>query len=100
MMINFASGIAGMISMVASLTLAADFSPHRSEGFTYAALLSLSNLGAALGDNLGSFLFEHLFSNRLAPLILVSAAATAAIALLVPLLRLGGKRSGEAAARA
>ena len=34
--IDFAAGIAGMISMVASLTLAADFSPQRSEGFTYA----------------------------------------------------------------
>jgi len=98
--IDFAAGIAGMISMVASLTLAADFSPQRSEGFTYAALLSLSNLGTALGDNLGSFLFERVFDNRLAPLILASAATTAAIALLVPLLRLGGKLSGEVAARA
>jgi len=98
--IDFAAGIAGMISMVASLTLAADFSPQRSEGFTYAALLSLSNLGTALGDNLGSILFEHVFDNRLAPLILASAATTAAIALLVPLLRLGGKLSGEVAARA
>jgi MFS family permease len=98
--VNFAAGVAGMISMVASLTLAADFCPPRAEGFTFAALLSLTNLAMSLGDNVGSLLFEHVFGNRLAPLILVSAAATAIIAIFVPLLRLGGKRHGEAAAQA
>jgi MFS family permease len=97
-LVNFAAGIAGMISMVASLTLAADFCPPRSEGFTFAALLSLTNLAMSLGDNIGSFLFEHVFAGRLAPLILVSAAGTAIAAPFVPLLRLGGKRHGEAAA--
>jgi len=97
LLVNFAAGIAGMISMVASLTLAADFCPPRSEGFTFAALLSLSNLAMSLGDNIGSLLFEHVFANHLAPLILVSAAGTAIAAPFVPLLRLGGKRHGEAA---
>jgi MFS family permease len=96
--VNFVSGIAGMISMVAALTLAADFCPKRAEGFTYAALLSLTNLAASLSDNVGSFLFEHVFSNHLAPLILASAAGTAIAAPFVPLLRLGGKRLGEARA--
>jgi MFS family permease len=98
--VNFAAGVAGMISMVASLTLAADFCPPRAEGFTFAALLSLTNLAMSLGDNVGSLLFEHVFASRLAPLNLVSAAATAIIAIFVPLLRLGGKRHGEAAAQA
>jgi MFS family permease len=98
--VNFAAGIAGMISMVATLTLAADFAPQRAEGFTYAALLSLTNLAMSLGDNVGSLLFEHVFGNRLAPLILVSAAATAIILIFVPLLRLGGKRHGQAVAQA
>jgi len=98
--VEFTAGVAGMIAMVASLTLAADFCPERSEGFTFAALLSITNLAMSLGDNIGSLLFEHVFAGRLAPLILVSAAATAIIAVLVPLLRLGGKRHGEAAARA
>jgi hypothetical protein len=62
--------------------------------------LSLTNLAMSLGDNVGSLLFEHVFASRLAPLILVSAAATAIIAIFVPLLRLGGKRHGEAAAQA
>src|SRR6266851_5709017 len=39
--VNFLAGIAGMIGMVASLTLAADFCPEGSEGFTFAALASI-----------------------------------------------------------
>ena len=98
--VNFMAGIAGMIGMVASLTLAADFCPEGSEGFTFAALASLANLAAALSDNVGSLLFEHVFASHLAPLILASAAGTAIAAPFVPLLRLGGKRNGETAARA
>jgi MFS family permease len=98
--VNFLAGIAGMIGMVASLTLAADFCPEGSEGFTFAALASITNLAAALSDNVGSLLFEDVFASHLAPLILASAAGTAIAAPFVPLLRLGGKRHGEAAARA
>ena len=36
----------------------------------------------------GAFLYEHVFDSRLAPLIVVSAAATALAAALVPLLGL------------
>ena len=97
--VEFLAGIAGMIAMVASLTLAADFCPEGSEGFTFAALASITNLAAALSDNVGSLLFEDVFAGRLAPLILASAAGTAIAAPFVPLLRLGGKRHGEAAAR-
>jgi predicted MFS family arabinose efflux permease len=94
-LINFASGIAGIIAFVATLSLAADFCPRRAEGFAFAALMSITNLSAALSDNLGSFLYEHVFSNRLAPLVVVSAAAKAFAFVLVPLLRLGRKQPGE-----
>jgi MFS family permease len=95
--INFFSGMAGMIAFVATLSLAADFCPKRAEGFAFAALMSILNLSSAFSNNLGSFLYEHVFRNRLAPLIIVSAASTAVILLLVPLLRLGDKPSGAAA---
>jgi MFS family permease len=98
--VNFVAGIASMISLIASLTLAADFCPKRSEGFTFAALMSITNLAMTFGDNVGSFLFEHVFANRLAPLILASAAGTLIAAPFVPMLRLGGKRPGEAVAAA
>jgi MFS family permease len=95
--INFFSGMAGMIAFVATLSLAADFCPKRAEGFAFAALMSVLNLSSAASNNLGSFLYEHAFDNRLSPLIVVSAASTAVILLFVPLLRLGDKPSGVAA---
>ncbi len=95
--VNFFSGMAGMVAFVATLSLAADYCPKRAEGFAFAALMSLLNLSSAVSNNLGSFLYEHAFHNRLAPLIVVSAASTAVILLLVPLLRLGNKPPGEPA---
>src|SRR5262249_27287730 len=95
--IYFFSGTAGMIAFVATLTLAADYCPQRSEGFAFAALMSITNLSAALSDNIGSFLYEHLFHRQLNPLILVSAAFTALAFAFVPMLRLQDKRPGEPA---
>src|SRR5439155_13442117 len=95
--INFCSGIAGMIAFVATLTLAADYCPQRAEGCAFAALMSITNFSAALTDNIGSFLYEHLFNRQLYPLILVSAAFTALAFAFVPMLRLRDKRPGEAA---
>ena len=93
--INFFSGLAGMIAFVATLTLAADYCPQRAEGFAFAALMSITNFSGALSDNIGSFLYEHLFNRNLDPLILVSAASTALAFAFVPMLRLGEKRAGE-----
>jgi predicted MFS family arabinose efflux permease len=94
--INFLGGIATMVAFVATLSLAADYSPPRAEGFTFAALMSVTNFTGALSENLGSFLYEHILQRRLAPLILVSAAFTALAFAFVPLLHLGDKRTGEA----
>jgi MFS family permease len=95
--INFFSGFAGMIAFVATLTLAADYCPQRAEGFAFAALMSITNFSGALSDNIGSFLYEHLFNRQLDPLILVSAALTALAFAFVPMLRLRDKRPGEPA---
>ncbi len=99
--INFLAGFAAMIANIATLTLAAEHCPQGSEGFTFAALMSVINLAAPVSDTVGSFLYERVFDNRLAPLIVLSAAATACIFALVPLLRLGpGQRfaSGKSVA--
>ena len=85
-----------MMAFVATLSLAADFCPPRSEGFAFAALMSVTNLTSALSENIGSFFYEHVFQHELAPLILVSAAFTAVAFFFVPLLRLGNKQPGEA----
>jgi MFS family permease len=89
--VNFANGAAMMIATIASLTLAADYCPKRSEGFAFAGLMSIMNLADVFSNNIGAFLYEHVFDNRLGPLIVVSAATTAFAAVLVPLLRLSGK---------
>jgi MFS family permease len=86
--VNFANGVALMIATIASLTLAADYCPRRAEGFAFAGLMSIMNLAELLSSNVGAFLYDHVFSGRLGPLIVVSAATTAIAAVLVPLLRL------------
>jgi predicted MFS family arabinose efflux permease len=90
--ISFCSGFAAMIATVATLTLAADYCPQRAEGFAFAVLMSVINLSTALADNLGSFLFSHVFHGQLAPLVVLSAAFTAFAFALVPLLYLDQKR--------
>ena len=88
--VNFANGVAMMIATIASLTLAADYCPKRAEGFAFAGLMSIMNLADVFSNNIGAFLYEHVFDSRLGPLIVVSAATTAFAAVLVPLLRLNG----------
>jgi len=92
--LSFCSGFAAMLATVATVTLAADYCPRRSEGFSFAVMMSLINLATASADIAGSFLFEHVFHRSLTPLILVSAAFTAFAFVLVPLLRLGDKPQG------
>lgn len=98
--LNFCSGFAAMLATVATLTLAADYCPPRAEGFAFAILMSIINLATASSDNVGSFLYTHVFNSNLTPLVLVSAAATAFAFVLVPFLRLGDKRQGEPASAA
>jgi MFS family permease len=89
--VNFANGAAMMIATIASLTLAADYCPKRSEGFAFAGLMSIMNLADLASNNVGAFLYEHVFHNQLGPLIVVSAASTAFALVLVPLLRLNSE---------
>jgi len=93
--LSFCSGFSAMLATVATVTLAADYCPQRSEGFGFAVMMSLINLATASADIVGSFLFEHAFHRGLTPLVLVSAAFTAFAFILVPLLHLGDKRQGQ-----
>jgi MFS family permease len=82
----FVSGTASMIAMVATMSLAAESCPEGAEGFAFAGMMSIVNLSSPLSDMLGSALYEHVFEQQLAPLILVSAAATALVYFLIPLM--------------
>ena len=90
-LVNFGFGVSSMIATIATLTLAARHCPPGAEGFAFAGLMSVSNLAEIFSINTGAWLYEHVFDSHLAPLILVSAATTATIALFVPLLRLDGR---------
>jgi predicted MFS family arabinose efflux permease len=82
--IYFFGGMAAMVANVATLTVAAEVCPPRAEGFTFAALMSVINLATPLSDTIGAVLYEHVFASRLAPLIVMSAAFTALVLVLVP----------------
>lgn len=85
---QFCYGAVSMWTLVASLGLAADCCPERAEGFGFAAMVAITNISGAAADNVGSWLYEHVFRSEIAPLIIVAAAFTAVNFVLVPLLRL------------
>ena len=75
--LSFCSGFAAMVATVATVTLAADYCPPLSEGFTFALMMSIINLSTSLSGTFGAFLFDHVFHDSLTLLILSSAAFTA-----------------------
>jgi MFS family permease len=79
------TGIASMIAMIATMSLAAESCPEGAEGFAFAGMMSIVNLTNPIADTLGSVLYEHVFDRQLPPLILVSAAATGLVYFLIPL---------------
>jgi MFS family permease len=82
----FVGGITSMIAMIATMSLAAESCPEGAEGFAFAGMMSIVNLTGPLSDTLGSVLYEHVFHSKLAPLIIVSAAATGVVLFLIPLM--------------
>ncbi len=92
--IYFASGLATMFATVATLTLAADYCPPRAAGFTFAALMSVSNLASTLANNVGSLLYTDVFDYNVRPVVVISAAVTAIAFFAVPPLKLGDKIQG------
>jgi MFS family permease len=80
------TGITSMIAMIATMSLAAEASPEGAEGFSFAAMMSIVNLTGPLSDTTGSWLYQHVFHQKLAPLVIVSAAATAVVFFLIPLM--------------
>ncbi len=80
-------GAAGTIALLTTLTLAARACPKRAEGFTFAALMSVTNGFQQLAGIAGAWMFVHWFGNSLTPLIWVSALATLACVALLPMLK-------------
>jgi len=93
--LNLIGGITAMLALVSSLTLAADYCPDGSEGFSYALLMSISNFASQFSMNVGASMYEHTFHQHINPLIFTSAGVTLFALFLIPLLRLGNKMAGE-----
>jgi MFS family permease len=84
--ISLAGGITSMIAMIATMTLAVESCPKGAEGFAFAGMMSIVNLTGPLADTFGSVLYQHVFDQEFAPLVIVSAAATGAVFFLIPLM--------------
>ena len=80
-------GITDMIVTLSYLTIAAQACPKRVEAVVFAALMSVSNLSWSWADVVGSKLYDGPLHHQINPLIIFSAAVTAAGLLLLPLLK-------------
>ncbi|MCO6428615.1 MFS transporter [Nitrosomonas communis] len=82
--LSFFFGITSMIALLAILTLAGKACPKRTEGFTFAVLMSLTNGFAQLSAMIGSWMLVNWFEGYLPPLIILSGIATLFCLLLLP----------------
>ncbi len=85
LIIDVVSGCVGMITLLAFLDLAAKSCPRHVEATFFALLMSVYNGGTQISQNIGGRLYD---SFGYTPLVLISAAFTAAAWLLVPLVRI------------
>ncbi|MBI1725656.1 MAG: MFS transporter [Candidatus Rokubacteria bacterium] len=85
LVIDVVFGCVGMITQLAFLDLAAKSCPRHVEATFFALLMSVYNGGTQISQNIGGRLYD---SFGYTPLVLISAAFTAAAWLLVPLVRI------------
>ena len=90
LVIQLLAGSTGMITQLALLDLAAKACPARVEATFFALLMSVFNLGTQLSQNVGAYLYTAMGAGAQAYiwLVLISTLATAAVWLLVPLVRI------------
>lgn len=90
-LVNLFAGAVSSAATVASLTLAADYCPEGSEGFTYSLWMSIGTLAGQVSSNFGSLLYVHVFDSRLTPLLWAAALFTVTNLLCIRILRLAKK---------
>jgi MFS family permease len=83
--VGFLGGILGMAALLALLSLAGEACPKRAEGFTFAALMGISNLAGQMGTQAGARIFDNT-GKVIWPLILISAGTTLFALVFLPLL--------------
>ena len=85
--LSFFFGITSVIALLAILTLAGKACPEKVEGFTFAALMALTNGFAQLSAMAGSWMLVNWFEGYLPPLIILSGTATLFCFFLLPALK-------------
>ena len=83
--IDMLFGCVGMVTQLAILDLAAKSCPRHVEATFFAFLMSVFNGGTQISANIGARLYDAF---GYTPLVLISTAATAAVWLLVPFVRI------------
>jgi len=108
LVLSLMTSAATQVALLTMLTMAANSCPDKSEGFSYAALMSIFNLASQASAVFGAKLFtgegitvlhywtiqqpdfvRHIFQNHLTPLIWLSAVITATGFFFVPFLPKG-----------
>jgi predicted MFS family arabinose efflux permease len=84
-LIDTVFGCVAMVTQVAFLDLAAKSCPRHVEATFFALFASIYNVGTQASQNVGGRLYDQL---GYLPLVLISAAMTAATWLLVPLVKI------------
>jgi predicted MFS family arabinose efflux permease len=85
-LITISTSIPQQIALLTMLTLVARVCPDKSEGFTYALIMSVYNLSTQYSATLGAGWYDSVFAQNIVPLIWISAGVTALCFLLVPFL--------------
>lgn len=83
LLVYVAGGVSSVFALVMAATLAAEVCPGGQEGLCFAAMMSIENAASIASDASGSWMFDAFFGKQLGPLIVVSAAFTAASAVLI-----------------
>ncbi len=83
LIVYFSAGISAVFALVMAGTLAAEVCPGGQEGLCFAAMMSIENAASIASDASGSYMFDAFFHKQIGPLIVVSAAFTAASAILI-----------------
>jgi MFS family permease len=90
-LLSFAAGTVGMISLLTLFTLAASVCSPQAAGFTFAAMMAIHSITTQISALFGGVLYERWFAHQIAPLIILAALCTLAAFLWVPLLPAEGE---------
>jgi len=84
---NILFGTIGAIIHLTILSHCAKITPKGNEGFTFAGIMSILNLGSMFSGYLGAFLYDKIGYNNL---VIISALFTIVCVFFIPKLRVDG----------